>query len=184
MAKRRFTKYPSSYVRANVDLTKAFKLGHRKNQVYVVELQSGALILVNVGPKGVYGLDYLGDRLIGSYGWDNDYPNATDRFIEDCSYIRNARRVTPYASEPLALEGETGVPFETIYIDCPKDRWLYEKDGGNILTPGNRDYNLFTEYSFNDIVDLIIAADNSPEHTAENTNHGFGHNKMICTITD
>lgn len=182
--KRTFTKYPQGYVKADTDLSKAFKLGRRKNQVYVVELQDGTLILVNAGPKGVHGLDYLGDHLVGLYGWDNDYPNATDRFVERCGAIRDAKRVTPYASEPLALEGETGVPFESIYIDCPKNRWLYEKTGGNILTPGDRDYNLFTDYSFNDIVDLVIAADNSPEHTAENINHGFGHHKMICTISE
>ena len=186
--KRKFTKYPSK-VMADIDLDKSFKLGRRKDQIYVVELQNGKLILVTAGPKSVYGLDYTGDRLMCSYGWDYDRPNATDNFLKDCKIIRDARRVTPYANECDALEGATGVPFESIYIDCPNDRWLYEKSGGNILTPegpngGARNYNLFKDYSFNDIVDLVISADNSPEHTAENVNHGFGHYKMICTIED
>ena len=184
---RKVTKYPSNYVRANLDLSRAFSLGRKKHQLYVVELGQGTLILVSADPKGVHGVDYTGDRLIGFYGWSDEYPNATDRFLERNTHIKDAKRVTPYASEYAALEGETGVPIEFIHIECPKHN-SYVKDN-NILTPTGagdrtRDYNLFTDYSFDDIVKLVIAADNSPEHTAENINHGFGHYKMICTISD
>ena len=186
--KRSFTKYPSNYVKANVDLPTAFKLGRRKNQLYVAELDNGTLILIDAGPKGVTGLDYVGGKIVGHYGWDNEHPNATDNFVNG-GRLKGAKRITPYANEIAALEGETGVPFECIHIDCPKDRWLYKDNNGNILTPRGlndttRDYNLFSNYSFDDIVDLVIAADSSPDHTAENINHGFGHNKMICTISE
>lgn len=183
---RKVTKYPSNYVRANTDVSHSFGLGRRKDQIYVLEMDKGYRILVSVGPTNVHGLDYVGDRLIGCFHPDNEYSNAVDRFLAN-HRAKGIQRVTPYASEYAALEGESGVPIECIHIECPKDN-SYVVDN-NILTPKGvgsniRDYNLFTDYSFDDIVKLVIAADNSPEHTAENINHGFGHYKMICTILD
>lgn len=183
---RTFTKYPSEYVKANTGTSRSFSLGRRKTQLYVVEMDNGTRILVSAGPKNVHGVDYTGDRLVGCFHWNDQYSNAVDNFLAD-SRSTGIKRATPYASEYAALEGESGVPIECIHIECPKDN-SYVVDN-NILTPkgfgGNtRDYNLFTDYSFDDIVNLVIAADNSPEHIAENINHGFGHNKMICTISE
>lgn len=183
---RKVTKYPSNYVRANLELSRAFSLGRKKPQLYVIEMDNGTRILVSADPKNVHGLDYTGDRLVGCFHWNDQYSNAVDNFLAS-SRSNGIKRVTPYASEYAALEGESGVPIECIHIECPKDN-SYVIDN-NILTPksagsNTRDYNLFTDYSFDDIVKLVIAADNSPEHMAENINHGFGHNKMICTISD